>query len=123
MSMPTDQTASPTLSSPAPASQDSSFEAVVRELAEPIGKQEDLSEALLRAGARLLFCMNTPDGDEGTAYVAAVAVGDDECRRLLIVNRPASGPATVESVETSESPLARLAPSFAAVMERWPVAA
>src|SRR5690606_25297101 len=95
-----------------------SLEAVGLELALQGAEGDDFADALASAGARLLFRMNLANGPK-SPFVAAVAVGDGKQSQLLIVTRPANGAVTVESVESSDSPLARLAPSFAAVMERW----
>ena len=98
-----------------------SLEAAGLEIALQSSRPEDFARVLAGAGARLLFRMNTGVG-EGGPYVAAVAVGEGAQREFLIVTRPAEGAVSVEPAVSSESPVARLAPSFVAVMERWPAA-
>ncbi|MBX3529222.1 MAG: hypothetical protein KF849_01360 [Rhizobiaceae bacterium] len=99
-----------------------SLEAVELELALQAAEAEEFDKALHGAGARLLFGVHPATGT-AQPYVAAVVVGDGADRQFLIVTRPAEGAVSVETAETSKSPLARLAPSFAAVMERWPLPA
>lgn len=94
-----------------------SLEAVELELV--LQASADLEAALERAGAKLLFRVHE-GGRPDAPFSAAVAVGEGAERRFLIVRRPADGAVTVEPAETCGDPLARLAPSFAAVMERWP---
>lgn len=90
------------------------------ELAVRHAEPDELDAALRDAGASLLFDIK---GGPDSPYVAAVAIGDGADRQFLIVTRPAGGDVHVEPAEESQSPLARLVPSFAAVMERWPAAA
>ncbi len=78
--------------------------------------------AIAEAGASLLFSVQIADG-AAERQVAAVIVGTGASRRFLIVTQPQDGPASVEAAESSHSPLAPLARSYAAVLERWPVAA
>jgi hypothetical protein len=99
-----------------------SLEAVELELSLQTAQTADLDAALRSAGARVLFAVHPATGSDAP-FVAAVVVGDGEERQFLIVTRPADGAVSVETAETSGSPLARLAASFAAVMERMPVPA
>ena len=84
--------------------------------------EKALGPALDEAGARLLFDIRMI-GDNQNDYVAAVSVGEGDDRQFLIVTRPSSGSPSVELAETSQLPIARLAPAFADVMERWRAAA
>ncbi len=99
-----------------------SLEAVELELALQSADTADFDATLRSAGARVLFAVHPAAGSDAP-FVAAVVVGDGEERQFLIVTRPADGSVSVETAEASRSPLARLAPSFAAVMERWPATA
>ncbi len=101
-----------------------SLEALGLELAlQTSGSAEaDFGTALDEAGAKLLFDIHVAAAG-GEDYVAAVTVGDGPERQLLIVTRPSSGAVSIEPAETSTSPIARLAPAFADVMERWREAA
>lgn len=101
----------------APSPPRDSLEAVELELV--LQASDDLEAALGQAGAKLLFRVHE-GGAPDAPFSAAVVVGEGAERRFLIVRRPAGGAVSVEPVETSGDPLARLAPSFAAVMERWP---
>jgi hypothetical protein len=95
-----------------------SLEAVELELALQLADAAQFDRVLADAGATLLFAVRGADAADAPS-VSAVVVGEGENRQFLIVTRPPDGDLSVEDARTSRNPLARLAPSFAAVMERW----
>ena len=84
--------------------------------AEPAGDYAtSIRQALDTTGGHLLFHMPAEDG---AGEVAAVAVGVGEERKVLMVTIPRDGEMRIVPSDRSPSPLARIAPSFADVMER-----
>ena len=102
------------------------FETLGLELALQDAGEQEFARAVESAGARMLFGMRIPaqSATDGEApYVAALAVGEGDHQHFLIVTRPAGGDLSIEAAETSDLPIARIAPSFAAVLSRWQAAA
>jgi hypothetical protein len=95
-----------------------SLEAVELELALQLSDATQFDRVLADARATLLFAVHGADVADAPS-VSAVVVGEGDNRQFLIVTRPPDGNVCVEDARTSRNPLARLAPSFAAVMERW----
>lgn len=81
------------------------------------GFEGAVRQALAKAGGTLLFHMRLDDGD-AARWTAAVSVGDGDQRQFLIVTIPAEGDVSIEPLDRSAEPLARIAPAFAEVMER-----
>ena len=80
-------------------------------------------EALGKTGGHLLFGMN-PDADNPDLWVGAVLFGTgDEAHVGLVTISEAEGLLSVETAERSNSPIARIAPAYAAVMAHLQVAA
>jgi hypothetical protein len=85
--------------------------------------ERSLQTALSTTGGTLLFQMQI-DKDEGHEHVAAISIGAAEERRLFLVVLPADGSKLkLEPVETSKNPLARIAPSYAELVDVFDIAA
>lgn len=85
--------------------------------------QEMVREAIDGVGGTLLFQMLVGADDEGY-HAAAAAVGKGAGRNFLLLTMPAGGgQLKVESTAQSDDPLARLAESYAGLMDVLKVAA
>ena len=85
--------------------------------------ENSLQHALAATGGTLLFQMHF-DNEKARGHVAAIRVGTAAERRLFLVVLPADGgKLKVEPVETSDNPLARIAPAFAGLVDVFDVAA
>jgi hypothetical protein len=85
--------------------------------------ENSLQAALAATGGALLFQMHI-DNENAREHVAAISVGTAEERRLFLVILPADGgKLKVEAVETSDNPLARIAPAFAGLVDVFGIAA
>jgi hypothetical protein len=80
--------------------------------------EEVVRGALEAVGGTLLFKMKV-DADGGAQHAAAAAVGLGEERQFLLLTLPAHGGGRlkVETASHSESPLARIAESYAGLMD------
>jgi hypothetical protein len=80
--------------------------------------EEVVRGALEAVGGTLLFKMKV-DADGGAQHAAAAAVGLGEERQFLLLTLPANGGGRlkVETASHSESPLARIAESYAGLMD------
>lgn len=86
------------------------------------GFEGSVRHALDKIGGTLLFHMRM-DGNADCDWVAAIALSSGEDRRYALVVQPAGGgPLRVEDAETSDIPVARLAPAYADLMDRLSVA-
>lgn len=85
--------------------------------------ERSLQTALATTGGTLLFQMQI-DKDEGHEHVAAISIGAAEERRLFLVVLPADGgKLKLEPVETSDNPLAKIAPAYAGLVDVFDIAA
>lgn len=88
-----------------------------------LGFEGTVSRALDRIGGTLLFQMRM-NGIAGCDWVAAVALNAGEERRYAIVAQPTNGEGLlVEDVETSDIPVAGIAPAYAKLMDTLSIAA
>ncbi len=79
--------------------------------------------AIESVGGNLLFKVKVVDAGE-TMHAAAASVGVGDSRQFLLLTLPASGGGLkVETVSRSQSPLARIAESYAGLMDVLQVAA
>lgn len=79
--------------------------------------------AIESVGGSLLFKVKVVDAGE-TMHAAAASVGVGDSRQFLLLTLPASGGRLkVETVSRSQSPLARIAESYAGLMDVLKVAA
>lgn len=85
---------------------------------------EDVVRGALEAvGGSLLFKMKV-GADNESQHVAAAAVGNGETRQFLLLTLAAAGgQLKVETVARSASPLARIAASYAGLMDAFQAAA
>ncbi|MBO6719085.1 MAG: hypothetical protein JJ913_14100 [Rhizobiaceae bacterium] len=87
------------------------------------GCENAVCEALARSGGALLFLMR-PDVGEPDHWVGVVFFGaDDETRMGLVTISEKKRTVAVETLERSKSPLARIAPAYAAVLTQLQAAA
>jgi hypothetical protein len=85
--------------------------------------EKSLQAALAATGGALLFQMHI-DNEKAHEHVAAISVGTAKDRRFFLVILPAEGgKLRVESVESSSNPLARIARSYAGLVEVFDIAA
>lgn len=87
------------------------------------GCEPAVREAVRKSGGALLFHMK-PDADEPDKWVGAVlfGIGSDTSIGLVTISE-SKGTVSVETVERSKSPLARIAPAYAAVLAHFQAAA
>jgi len=84
---------------------------------------EVVAGALEAVGGKLLFKMHL-DRDGQSEHVAAASVGEGESRQFLLLSLPdVGGKLKVEPAAKSENPVARLAPSYAGLMDVFKAAA
>ncbi|MBN9244825.1 MAG: hypothetical protein J0I98_18740 [Mesorhizobium sp.] len=84
---------------------------------------EVVGGALEAVGGRLLFKMHL-DKDGESEHVAAASVGDGGDRQFLLLTLPASGGALkVEAASKSGNPVAKIAASYAGLMDVFQAAA
>jgi hypothetical protein len=87
------------------------------------GCEAALREALAKTGGALLFHMR-PDADEPDQSISAVFFGSgDDINIGLVTVSEKDRTVSVEAVEKSRSPLARIAPAYAAVLAHLHAAA
>lgn len=87
-----------------------------------LGFEESIRVALERIGGEMLFQMRLENED--CQRVAAVRLGDGEQREFaLIIMPPGGGLMRVEPVPGSTNPLARIAESYAGLMDMFKAAA
>jgi hypothetical protein len=80
------------------------------------GCEAALESALAEIDGFLLFQLQ-PEADDDDRWVGAVMLGSGEERSMNIVTLTVSdGSASVETVESSQEPLARIVPAYAAVL-------
>ena len=80
------------------------------------GCEAALETALADLDGFLLFQLQ-PDADDDDRWVGAVMLGSGEEQSMNIVTLTISdGSASVETVESSQEPLARIVPAYAAVL-------
>ncbi|GLS30710.1 hypothetical protein SAMN04488498_13923 [Mesorhizobium albiziae] len=85
--------------------------------------ERSLQTALATTGGTLLFQMRI-DKDDTHEHVAAISIGTAKERRLFLVVQPADGgKLKLEPVETSDNPLARIAPAYAGLVDVFDIAA
>ena len=87
-----------------------------------LGFEESIRAALEGTGGEMLFQMRLEDGD--CQRVAAVRIGNgDEREFALVIMPPGGGIMRVEPVAQSSNPLARIAESYAGLMDVFRAAA
>jgi hypothetical protein len=87
------------------------------------GSEAALRDALAKTGGALLFHMR-PDADEPDRSISAVFFGSgDDINIGLVTISESERTVSVEAVERSKSPLARIAPAYAAVLAHLHTAA
>jgi hypothetical protein len=87
------------------------------------GCESAVRDALTQTGGALLFHMR-PDADEPERWVGAVLFGAGEDSQIgLVTISERQRTVSVETAERSDSPLARIAPAYAAVLTQFQAAA
>lgn len=85
--------------------------------------EDMVREAIEGVGGTLLFKMKVGEDDDAY-HAAAAAVGNGDGRNFLLLTLPThGGPLKVETTALSKDPLARIAESYAGLMDVLKVAA